>query len=92
MRKVILISVLLFVALTTLGQQHKSAKPKAKPKPTAKWEKYTPCGVYYKDIDDFMDDLKNNEWRLIGETKADEIWYNSDKERCTDNGILKVWI
>jgi ATP-dependent protease HslVU (ClpYQ) ATPase subunit len=92
MRKALLISVLLFGALTAFGQERRSAKPKAKPKPTAKWEKYTPCGVYYKDIDDFIDDLKNREWRLIVETKTEEVWYNSDKERCMDNGVPKVWI
>ena len=93
MRKAILISFFLFATLMAFGQG-KTTKPKAKPKPTAtksKWEKYTPCGVYYKTVDDFINDLGHG-WRNIGQTKTDEIWYDSDKERCTDNGILKVWI
>lgn len=91
MRKAILLSILLLAAVMTFGQHRKTAKPKAKPKPVAKWEQYTPCGVYYKDIIDFMDDSDKG-WRLVGETDTDLTYYNSDKERCMDGGILKIWI
>jgi hypothetical protein len=94
MLKAILAIILLFMAVLTFGQQRKATKPKAKPQPTAaklKWEPYTPCGVYYKDVIDFMDDFDKG-WRFIGQTKTDQIWYDSDRERCTDNGILKAWI
>ena len=95
MRKVFVVSVLLFAALNTSAQHRKTTKPKAKSTPTpttkAHWEQYTPCGVFYKDIDDFVSDLRKG-WRLVGQTKTDHIWYDSDRQRCGDNGILKTWI
>jgi hypothetical protein len=64
MRKVFVVSVLLFAALNTSAQHRKTTKPKAKSTPTpatkAHWEQYTPCGVFYKDIDDFVSDLRKD--------------------------------
>lgn len=94
MRKALLASILLFAAFVAFGHQRKTTKPKTKPKhpaSEAKWEQYTPCGVYYKDVLDFMSDL-NKEWQLVGTTKSDEIFHDPDRTRCTENGILKAWI
>ena len=72
MRKAILASLLLAVALVAYGQHGKSqiggkaatkstAKPKPKPSPspkTATSKSYTdPCGVYYSDFGDMVDEL-----------------------------------
>lgn len=67
-----------------------TATPTPKPTPKAVWQQYTPCGVYYKDIDDFISDMDKG-WRLITETDEDYIWYDSDRELCDDDGILKAW-
>src|SRR5258706_6267287 len=104
MRKAILASMFLAVAVIAFGQHGKSQiggktaskskqkpKPTPSPKPNAKWETYTPCGVYYKDIDDFISDMDKG-WRSVADTKDDHYWYNSDTERCGDGGVLKVWI
>src|SRR3989442_15763398 len=96
MRKAILIGILLFAAaLLTFGQHRKTTKPKAKTRSTpaskAKWEQYTPCGVFYKTVDDFIDEIGKG-WRFIGETNAEQVWYDADNQRCTDNGILKAWV
>jgi hypothetical protein len=109
MRKAILASMFLALALVAYGQHGKTQigggkaanKSKAKPKPTPApnlkgvdkpW--YSPCGVYYKNIADFVDSLEDK-WQLIArtETAEDEFYYNGGKsEICGDDGVLKVWI
>lgn len=76
----------------TASKSKAKAKPKPKPTPKSNWPTYTPCGVYYRDAKDFVDDL-NKGWRLIGETNDDYLWHDSDKEICdADSKVLKAWI
>lgn len=50
----------------------------------------TPCGVHFKNFDDFVAETKD-EWRHAGESEAQSFFYNTRKTVC-EKGILKVWI
>ena len=106
MRKAILILTPLMAFSLTLAQstpsgkvgkptrpsqsKPKSTKPKAKAKST--WQSYTPCGVYYKDVEDFVSDF-NKGWQPVTETNDNHFLYDADTERCeASTGVLKVWV
>lgn len=104
MRKVILASMFLAVALVAFGQHGKSqiggktaskskAKPKATPTPPPAKPFVTMCGVYYKDVGEFLHETTTDEWRVIGidVSGARLSYYNPQKEVC-EAGILKSWI
>lgn len=104
MRKAILILSLLILCALAFGQGGRTkhagkagVKTKPKPTPSPKQPKlkdgpfYTPCGVYYKDWGELFNEIGKG-WKFIGESKTDHLWYDSDKSRCTDGGILKAWI
>jgi hypothetical protein len=92
MRKAILASMLLSVAVVAFGQHGKSqvggktastskAKPKPKSTPNLKgtdksW--VSPCGVYYKNDQDMFDSFVN-EWRLVSASYdgSNAFYYNS---------------
>jgi hypothetical protein len=46
-----------------------------------------PCGVRRASIDEMK-----IEWRLAAETDTKQYLYNTKKKRCTDGGVLRVWI
>lgn len=87
MRKAILILSLLILCALAFGQggtkhagkvgRASKTKPKPSPKPTPDQDKpwYSPCGVYYKNIADFVDSMEDK-WQLIGETNDEFLWCN----------------
>ncbi len=81
----------------TASKSNSKPKPKPSPKPTPNPKEldkswYSPCGVYYKNLDDLIADMDKG-WRLIAETNDDYLWHDSDKVACDPSTkILKAWV
>jgi hypothetical protein len=107
MRKAILASMFLAVAVMAFGQHGTSqiggktaSKSKAKPKPKATpnlkgfdkpWD--SPCGVHYEGgLDEIGKDFEI-EWRLVANNEEQEVYWNTHKTVCDRNtGILEAWV
>lgn len=85
---VCLLVVLIATFITTdlLGQprRKKPAPKKAAPKIE------DPCGIR-QTIQEFIEET-SIEWRPAAETDDERFYYNTQKMRCAEQGVLKVWI
>jgi len=100
MRKAILASMFLAVALVAFGQhggsviggksaRKSTAKPKPKATPASK--DVSGCGQQIPTFDQYLEEIKI-EWRPVIGSEDATIYYNTRKTACDKDGILHVWI
>jgi len=108
MRKAILASMFLAVALVAFGQHGKSqmggktaskSKAKSKPKSKPSTDLNLDAGLVWVSPcgvyykSEFDQYVTEDKWIFIGETSSEHFWYNTDKMDCdSQTSLLKSWV